>query len=47
MDKPKAATKTEVYAALAGTTGLAKKQITQVMDALTDFIKSQSRRDEP
>ena len=40
-DKPKAPTKTEVYASLAGTTGLTKKQIGQVMDALSEFIKAQ------
>jgi nucleoid DNA-binding protein len=40
-DKPKAPTKTEVFASLAGTTGLTKKQIGQVMDALADFIKLQ------
>ncbi len=40
-DKPKAATKTEVYAALADSTGLTKKQIGAVMDGLTDFIKGQ------
>ena len=40
-DKPKAATKTEVYAALAEKTGLAKKQVAGFMDALSDYIKSQ------
>ena len=40
-DKPKAATKTEVYSALAEKTELTKKQIGAVMDALTDYIKVQ------
>ena len=40
-DKPKAATKTEVYAALAEKTGLAKKEIATVMDTLSEFIKTQ------
>jgi nucleoid DNA-binding protein len=40
-DKPKAATKTEVYAALAEKTGLAKKDVAKVMDGLSDFIKGQ------
>ena len=40
-DKPKAATKTEVYTALAEATGLTKKQIGSVLDALTAFLKSQ------
>ncbi len=40
-DKPKAATKTEVYAALADKTGLTKKQVGAFMDTLTDYIKSQ------
>src|ERR1700722_12650057 len=40
-DKPKAATKTEVYTALATSTGLTKKQIGTVLDALTAFIQSQ------
>ena len=39
--KPKAATKTEVYAALAETTGLAKKDVAKVMDGLGEFIKGQ------
>jgi nucleoid DNA-binding protein len=39
--KPKAATKTEVYAALAAKTGLTKKEIGAVLDAVTEFIKSQ------
>jgi nucleoid DNA-binding protein len=40
-DKPKAATKTEVYTALAESTGLSKKEIGTVLDGLTAFIKSQ------
>jgi nucleoid DNA-binding protein len=40
-DKPKAATKTEVYASLAGSTGLAKKDVAKVMDGLSEFIKRQ------
>ena len=39
--KAKAATKTEVYAALAEKSGLTKKQIGTVLDGLSDFIKSQ------
>ena len=39
--KPKAATKTEVYTALAAKTGLTKKEIGAVLDAVTEFIKSQ------
>src|SRR5437588_11740961 len=46
-DKPKAPTKTEVYASLAGTTGLTKKQIGTVMDALTEFIKGQISKKGP
>jgi nucleoid DNA-binding protein len=41
MDKPKAPTKTEVYASLAGTTNLTKKQIGEVLDALAEFIRLQ------
>jgi nucleoid DNA-binding protein len=40
-DKPKAATKTEVYTALADKTGLSKKEVASVMDGLADFIKTQ------
>jgi nucleoid DNA-binding protein len=40
-DKPKAATKTEVYAALADKTGRTKKEVAAMMDALTDYIKAQ------
>jgi nucleoid DNA-binding protein len=40
-DKPKAATKTEVYTALADKTGLTKKQIGTVLDGLSDFIRGQ------
>ena len=39
--KPKAATKSELYAALAEKTGLSKKDIASVIDELTSFIKSQ------
>ena len=46
-DKPKAPTKTEVYAALADKTGLTKKQIASVMDSLTDFIKAQMSKKGP
>ena len=41
MMKPKAATKTEVYSALAISSELTKKQIGAVLDGLTDFIKGQ------
>jgi nucleoid DNA-binding protein len=40
-DKPKAATKTELYTALATGSGLTTKQVGEVLDGLTDFIKSQ------
>jgi nucleoid DNA-binding protein len=40
-NKAKAATKTEVYAALAEKSGLTKKQIGTVLDALTELIRSQ------
>jgi nucleoid DNA-binding protein len=40
-DKPKAATKTELYAELAHTSGLTKKQVGAVLDGLTEFIKGQ------
>ncbi len=46
-DKPKAATKTEVFGALAGETGLTKKQIAEVMDALTAYIASQMGKKGP
>ena len=46
-DKPKAATKTEVYAALADKTGSTKKQVASVMDSLSDFIKSQISKKGP
>ena len=39
--KAKAATKTEVYAALAEKSGLTKKQVGAVLDGLADFIKGQ------
>jgi nucleoid DNA-binding protein len=39
--KAKAATKTEVYAALAEKTELTKKQVGVVFDALSDYIKDQ------
>ena len=47
MDKPKAATKTELYAALAEQSGLTKKQVGSVMDGLTDFIKAQIAKKGP
>src|SRR4051794_25173493 len=40
-DKPKAATKTEVYTALADSTGLTKKQIGTVLDSLSAYIQTQ------
>jgi nucleoid DNA-binding protein len=40
-DKPKAAKKTEMYAALAERTALTKKQVGAVMDGLAEFIKGQ------
>lgn len=40
-DKPKAATKTEVFSALAEQTGLTKKQVAGFMDTLSEYIKSQ------
>ena len=40
-DKPKAATKTEVYAALSEKTGMTKKQIGVVLDELSNYIKGQ------
>ena len=46
-DKPKAATKTEVYTALAEATELTKKQIGTVLDALTAYLKSQLGRKGP
>lgn len=46
-DKPKAATKTEVYAALAESTGLTKKQIGSVLDELSNFIKTQISKKGP
>lgn len=39
--KAKAATKTEVYAALAEKSQLTKKQVGTVLDALAEFIKTQ------
>ena len=45
--KPKAATKTEVYAALADKTGLTKKQVGAFMDTLSDYIKSQAGKKGP
>jgi nucleoid DNA-binding protein len=39
--KPKAATKTEVYAALAEKTGMTKKQVGAFMDTLSEYIKAQ------
>ena len=46
-DKPKAATKTEVYAALAESTSLTKKEIGTVLDGLHDFIKGQMGKKGP
>jgi nucleoid DNA-binding protein len=40
-NKVKAATKTEVYAALAEKSGLTKKEVGAVLDGLSEFIKSQ------
>jgi nucleoid DNA-binding protein len=40
-NKPKAATKTEVYAALSDKTGLTKKQVGEVLDELTEFLQFQ------
>ena len=40
-DKPKAATKTEVYTALSEKTGMTKKQVGTVLDELSNFIKVQ------
>jgi nucleoid DNA-binding protein len=39
--KPKAATKTEVYAALAESTGLTKKDVGAVLEALHQYINGQ------
>jgi nucleoid DNA-binding protein len=39
--KPKAATKTEVFSALAESTGLTKKEIGSVLDALSTYIHHQ------
>ncbi len=39
-DKKKPATKAEVYTALADKTGLTKKQVTEVFDALGDMINA-------
>ncbi len=39
--KAKAATKTEVYAALADKTGLTKKQVGAFMDTLSEYLKGQ------
>lgn len=46
-NKPKAATKTEVFAALAESTELTKKQIGTVLDALTAYIASQMGKKGP
>jgi nucleoid DNA-binding protein len=46
-DKPKAATKTEVHAALAESTGLTKKEIGTVLDGLQEFIKHQMSKKGP
>jgi nucleoid DNA-binding protein len=39
--KVKAATKTAMFQALSGKTGLTRKQVAGFFDALTDFIKDQ------
>ena len=39
--KPKAATKTEMYSALAEKTGMTKKQVGAFMDTLSEYIKGQ------
>ena len=41
MSKPKSATKSAMFQELAGKTGLTKKQIGGVFDALTGFIHDQ------
>ncbi len=41
MTKPKAATKSAMYQALAEKTDLPKKQVAVVIDALVDFINEQ------
>jgi nucleoid DNA-binding protein len=46
-NKPKAATKTEVFAALAESTELTKKQIGTVMDALHAYIGHQMGKKGP
>ena len=46
-DKPKAATKTEVYTALAEKSGLTKKDVGAVLDALQEFIKGQIGKNGP
>ena len=40
-DKPKAATKTVIYQELAERTGLSKKDVAGVFDALNDYIQNQ------
>jgi nucleoid DNA-binding protein len=39
--KPKALTKSAIYQEVAGSTGLAKKDVGSILDALTDLIKRQ------
>ena len=46
-DKPKAATKTEVYSALSEKSGLTKKEIGTVMDTLAEYIASQLSKKGP
>jgi nucleoid DNA-binding protein len=46
-DKPKAATKTEVYSALSEKSGLTKKEIATVMDSLAEYIQSQLSKKGP
>ena len=41
MNKAKAATKSAMFSTLADKTGLSRKQVGLVFDALTDFIRSQ------
>jgi nucleoid DNA-binding protein len=43
----KRATRTEVFAALAAETGLSKKQVSKVLDGLSEFIKVQVGKEGP
>jgi nucleoid DNA-binding protein len=45
--KPRAATKTAVFQALAEKTGRSRKEIAGVFDALTDYIKNQLSKKGP